>query len=148
MNGDSGGMMKKFLIMVLTIFVVAGVSTDAMAAKKAKKMTPEQVMQAKDQVDRLRKKIYANSLFSPKDNETLINVKMQLDNSMLLNIDPTFAPIYYNLGIINRERELKDDSVDCFETILENFPDTAFAPKARRELQKMGITVKEPAPTE
>ena len=64
---------------------------------------------------------------------------------MLISIDPQFAPIYYQLGIIYKARELKDDAIDCFQIILENFPDTAFAPKAKRELQKMGVNIKDPA---
>ena len=138
-------MLKRFLILCLSLCVFAGISNDAFAAKKQKKMTAEQIMQAREETEYLRKKIYAHGLFSPQDNEKLINIKMQLDNSMLISIDPQFAPIYYQLGIIYKARELKDDAIDCFQIILENFPDTAFAPKAKRELQKMGVNIKDPA---
>lgn len=137
-------MFKKFLILCLTLCLVSAVNTEAFAAKKQKKMSAEQIMEARNQTDYLMKKIYAHGLFSPQDNEKLINLKMELDNSMLINIDPQLAPIYFKLGIINKARELKDDSIDCFQTILENFPDTAFAPKAKRELQKMGVSIKDP----
>ena len=137
-------MLKKFLILCLSLLIITGVSNNALAAKKQKKMTAEQIMQAREETEYLRKKIYAHGLFSPQDNEKLINIKMQLDNSMLISIDPQFAPIYYQLGIIYRERELKNDAIDCFQIILENFSDTAFAPKAKRDLQKMGINIKDP----
>lgn len=138
-------MLKKILTVCLVVFLAAGISTEAFAAKKAKKMNAEQISEAREQTDYLMKKIYAHGLFSPKDNESLINLKMQLDNSMLISIDPQLAPIYFKLGIINKARELKDDSIDCFQTILENFPDTAFSPKAKRELQKMGVSIKDPS---
>lgn len=135
-------MLKKFLILCFSFLIITGVSNNALAAKKQKKMNAEQIMQVRGETEYLRKKIYAHGLFSPQDNEKLINIKMQLDNSMLISIDPQFAPIYYQLGIIYRERELKDDAIDCFQIILENFSDTAFAPKAKRELQKMGVNIK------
>ena len=137
-------MLKKFLILCFSFLIITGVSNNALAAKKQKKMNAEQIMQVREETEYLRKKIYAHGLFSPQDNEKLINIKMQLDNSMLISIDPQFAPIYYQLGIIYRERELKDDAIDCFQIILENFSDTAFAPKAKRELQKMGVNIKTP----
>lgn len=140
--------MKKFFIIFLMLFLIAGVTDNVFAAAKQKKMTTEQIIEARQQTEYLRKKIYAHGLFSPQDNEKLINIKMELDNSMLISIDPQLAPIYYQLGIIYRERELKDDSIDCFQTILENFPDTAFAPRAKKELQKMGVNIKIPTMAE
>ena len=135
-------MLKKFLTLCLSFCIFAMISNNTFAAKKQKKMTAEQIIQTREDTEYLRKKIYAHGLFSPQDNEKLINIKMQLDNSMLINIDPQFAPIYYQLGIIYRERELKDDAIDCFQIILENFSDTAFAPKAKKELKKMGVNIK------
>ena len=40
---------------------------------------------------------------------------------------------------------MKDESVESFQTILENFADTALAPKAAAQLKSMGVEVKAPA---
>jgi len=122
-------------------------SIDVSAASKKKGgggITEEQALKIKADTDRLTKKIYANGLFSPSDNEVLISSKMSLDSAMLMAPDPTFAPLYYNLGFVYEKRDMKDEAIDCFQTILENFGDTALGPKARRELEKMGVTIKVP----
>lgn len=123
-------------------------SIDVAVASKKKgssgEITEEQVVQIKADTDRLIKKIYAKALFSPSDNETLINVKLTLDSAMLLAPDPSFAPLYYNIGRIYAKRQMKDEAVECFQTILENFGDTALGPKSRIELEKMGVTIKLP----
>jgi len=38
-----------------------------------------------------------------------------------------------------------DEAADCFQTILENFSDTPFAPKAVKELTKMGVKIQAPS---
>ena len=54
----------------------------------------------------------------------------------------TVKLLYANLY---KAREYKQEAIDCYQTILENFPDTALAPKARQILTSMGVTVVEPA---
>ena len=39
---------------------------------------------------------------------------------------------------------MKDESIDCLQTVLENFADTALAPKAAAQLKSMGVVVKAP----
>jgi len=141
--------MKKLIgLIILILFLLTSSSSyDVFAASKKKNaggITEEQATQITNDIQRLTKKIYANGLFSPQDNENLIGIKMSLDSAMLLAPDPTFAPLYYNLGFIYEKREMKDEAVECFQTILENFGDTALGPKARRELEKMGVTIKAP----
>lgn len=144
--------MKRFftLIILIAVFACFG-TTDALAKRKSKAKTgipAEKIEQLQNDVHYLTKKIYANSLFSPEDNEKLIEVKMVLDAAMLSTPDPTYAPMYYNAGLVYAYREFKDEAVECFQTILENFGDTALAPKARKELAKMGIEVKAPEVSE
>ena len=43
-----------------------------------------------------------------------------------------------------KKRNYKNEAIDCYQTILENFTDTAFAPKAKQELLKMGVKIEEP----
>lgn len=142
--------MKKLfaLVIIVIFFFTSSASHDASAASKKKGkggITEEQMTQITTDIQRLRKKIYAHGLFSPQDNETLITMKMMLDDVMLTAPDPTFAPLYFNIGLICEQRQMKDDAVECFQTILENFGDTALGPKARNELTKMGVTIKAPA---
>ena len=40
---------------------------------------------------------------------------------------------------------MKSEAIDCYKVILENFSNTAFAPKAVEQLKTMGITIKLPS---
>lgn len=139
--------MKKLFILFLMI-VLAGViftfeSTDAKKSSKSG-ISEEDMTKMSTTVDTLTKKMYGNGLFSPEDNENLIDIKIKLDNQMLVAPDPSLAPLYYRIGILYKSREMKDESIECFQTILENFADTALAPKAAAQLKIMGVEVKAP----
>ena len=138
--------MKKFLISVLRgFFLLSAVSLDVSAAKKSSKLSKEAIAQMSEDIDNLTKKIYARALLSPQDNETLIGIKIQLDNQMLSAANTELAPLYYKAGNVYRLRDMKPEAIDCYQTILENFSDTALAPKARAALEEMGIKVAAPA---
>jgi hypothetical protein len=132
-----------FLIVISCILISTGADSSFAKGGKSKGISKQEMTQIITDVDELIKKVYSRALFSPSDNSKLIEIKMKLDMAMLAGVNPEFAPLYYKTGIIYRARELKDESIECFQTILENFGDTALAPKARKELQKMGITVKD-----
>lgn len=138
--------MKKLLTLTLAaIFVIIAFTMDASAAKKSsKKMQPEIIEEMTATIDNLTKKVYAHALLSPEDNQKLIEVKIKLDNQMLLLPDPSLAPLYYKAGYLYKQREMKQEAIECFQTILENFADTALAPKARTSLRAMGIQVADP----
>ncbi|MGN0017690.1 MAG: hypothetical protein ACI37S_01480 [Candidatus Gastranaerophilaceae bacterium] len=138
--------MKKLLTFALAaIFVIIAFTMDASAAKKSsKKMSAEAMDEINLTIDNLTKKVYGRALLSPEDNQKLIDVKIQLDNQMLSSPDVSLAPLYYKAGYLYKMREMKQESVECFQTILENFADTALAPKARTSLRAMGIEVAEP----
>lgn len=146
--------MKGFLAKVLTftiIFTMIGLfimSPNTASAKKgrAKKLTDAEITAITDTVDHLTKKIYAAGLFSPQDNEKLVDTKLKVDAAF--QSSPTsldFANLYYKLGFIYKERELRDDAIDCYTSILENFSDSPYALKAANELKKMGVKVQSPA---
>jgi hypothetical protein len=97
-----------------------------------------------DDIDNITKKIYARALLSPQDNETLIGIKIQLDNQMLVATATELAPLYYKAGNVYKLRDMKPEAIDCYQTILENFSDTALAPKARAALEELGVTVAAP----
>jgi len=141
--------MKKFLsILFVGFLVLSAISLDVSAAKKSSKLSKEVVQQMSDDIDNLTKKIYARALLSPADNETLIGIKIQLDNQMLVATATELAPLYYKAGNVYKLRGMKTEAIECYQTILENFSDTALAPKARAALAEYGITVTAPEANE
>ena len=141
--------MKKFLTFILVgFFLLSAICIDVSAAKKSSKLSKEAVQEMSDNIDNLTKKIYARALLSPKDNETLIGIKIQLDNQMLVATATELAPLYYKAGNVYKLRNMKPEAIDCYQTILENFSDTALAPKARAALAELGVEVTAPVVTE
>ena len=135
-------MKKVFLLLLLVIFCFAIFALDANAAKKSKKsISDEEKTEMETTIDDLTKKMYARGLFSPQDNANLISIKLKLDNQMLVSPDVSLAPYYFKLGILLKSRDMKEESIDCFQTILENFASTALAPKAMAQLKAMGVAV-------
>ena len=138
--------MKRIILGVITLFLLlSAISLDVSAAKKSSKLSKEAIAEMSDTIDNLTKKIYGRALLSPQDNETLIGIKIQLDNQMLMAVNPALAPLYYKAGNIYKLRNMKPEAIECYQTILENFSDTALAPKARASLEDMGVKVDAPA---
>ncbi len=140
--------MKKFIILLLVGVVFTSVfAVDAQAARKSKtksKISQEFLNETETEINRLTTKIYGRALLSPQDNESLITIKIKLDTQMIQGSAPELAPLYYKTGNILRMRDMDKDAIECYQTILENFPNTAFAPKAKAALKDMGVEVKEP----
>lgn len=141
-------MKKIFIWLIAGFLVLSAVSLDVSAAKKAGKLSKEEVQQMSDDIDNITKKIYGRALLSPKDNETLISIKIKLDNSMLVATASELAPLYYKAGNVYKLRDMKPEAIDCYKTILENFSDTALAPKAKAALAELGVTIEAPATEE
>ncbi len=137
-------MKKVFLSILITAFLISAVCLDVSAAKKSAKLSKEAVQQMSDDIDTLTKKIYSRTLLSPEDNETLIGIKIQLDNQMLMSPATEMAPLYYKAGNVYKLRDMNSEAIDCYQTILENFRDTALAPKAQAALEDLGVTVTAP----
>lgn len=139
-------MKKTFIIVLAAVLLAVIFGLNSVDAKKAAKggIAEEDMTAMSTTVDDLTKKMYGNGLFSPEDNQNLIDIKIKLDNQMLIASDPSLAPLYYKIGVLLKSRDMKDDAVDCFQTILENFADTALAPKASAQLKLMGVDVKAP----
>lgn len=138
-------MKKLFALLITGFFLLSAICLDVSAAKKSSKLSKEAVQQMSDDIDNITKKIYARALLSPKDNETLIGIKIQLDNQMLVATATELAPLYYKAGNVYKLRGMKPEAIDCYQTILENFSDTALAPKARAALSELGIEVAAPS---
>ncbi len=137
---------KKILLIAITLisFVcLIGIETVSAKSKKVSKlkMSQETINEMATQVDYLTKKVYSRTLLSPQDNASLIEVKIKLDNQMLIEPDTTLAPLYYKVGCMYKMRDLRDEAIECYQTILENFSDTALAPKSYQSLKDMGVDV-------
>lgn len=141
--------MKKFILTVLAgFFLLSAISLDVSAAKKSSKLSKEAIAEMSENIDKLTEKIYGRALLSPQDNETLIGIKIKLDNQMLVSSSTELAPLYYKAGNVYRLRDMKPEAIECYQTILENFSDTALAPKARAALEALGVTVTAPQSSE
>lgn len=148
---DGLNMIKKLLVLFFVgVLIALAFSFDTVQAKKSSKkgLTADDVTAMSTTVDGLTKKMYAKSLFSPEDNENLIGVKMKLDDQMLVSPDPSLAPLYYKVAVLYKSRDMKDEAIECFQTILENFADTALAPKAGAQLKAMGVAFVAPVKKE
>lgn len=140
-------MNKKILVLLLAVALFGVIfSFESADAKKSSKggITADDVTSMSNTLDSLTRKMYGNGLFSPQDNENLIEIKLKLDNQMLVSSDVTLAPLYYKIAVLLKSRDMKDEAVDCFQTVLENFAATALAPKAAAQLKLMGVAVKAP----
>ena len=136
--------LKKFLAGICVfVFFIALVGFNAVSAKKSSvvKMPPETIESMANQVDALTRKVYGHALLSPEDNSNLVGIKIKLDNQMLKEPDPELAPLYYKVGCMYKMRDMKHQATECYQTILENFGDTALAPKAYQALKDMGVDV-------
>ena len=141
--------MKKIFLSILTIFLLlTAISLDVSAAKKSAKLSKEDIAEMSDTIDRLTQKIYGRTLLSPQDNEDLIGIKIKLDNQMLMASNPALAPLYFKAGNIYKLRDMKPEAIECYQTVLENFSETALAPKARAALEQMGVVVAAPKPAD
>ena len=141
-------MKKLFTFVLVGFFLISAICLDVSAAKKSSKISKEAVQEMSDNIDNLTKKIYARALLSPKDNEILIGIKIQLDNQMLMASATEMAPLYYKAANVYMLRGMKTEAIDCYKTILENFSDTALAPKAKTALEDLGIEVTAPKSNE
>ena len=149
--------MRKIITLIcLVMFAILCIINYTMPADAAKKNTKEkqeapkvdeeQLKSMDQKIDLLTRKFYTRELYSPEDSDNLINLKLQLDTIMNTTPEPVYAPLYYKLGNLYKLRGMKAECVDCLKTVIENFSDTAYGPKAREVLSEMGITIKEPEP--
>ncbi len=141
--------MKKIILSTIAFFLLlSAISLDVSAAKKSSKLSKEAISEMSDSIDKLTQKIYGRALLSPQDNETLIGIKIKLDNQMLMSSTTELAPLYYKAGNVYKLRDMKPEAIECYQTILENFSDTALAPKARAALEELGVKVEAPVLSE
>ena len=134
--------------------MIALILNQALPADAAKKnvkkkgVSQEVITEFSTKVNSLTQKVYERELFTPEDSKALVTLKLQLDEHMDNLPEATFAPIYFKIGNIYRLRGEEKDAIVCYQTILENFSDTAYGPKARDILTQMGIEIRVPVETD
>lgn len=139
-----------FLLVVALILnqVLPADAAKGAATSKKKGVSQEVITEMTTKVDNLTKKIYERELYSPEDSKQLIELKLQLDEQMDVLSEASFAPLYFKIGNIYRLRGQEKDAIICYQTILENFSETAYGPKARDILTEMGVEIKIPVSQE
>lgn len=133
--------------LVLMIALIVNQALPADAAKKnvkKKGVSQEIITDITTKVNTLTQKVYERELYTPEDSKTLITLKLQLDEQMDNLPEAAFAPLYFKIGNIYRMRGSEKDAIVCYQTILENFSDTAYAPKAKDILTQMGVEIRMP----
>ncbi|MBQ8634922.1 hypothetical protein IJ425_02060 [bacterium] len=147
--------MKKTLsVLILLTLLIALILNQALPADAAKKnvkkkgVSPEVITDITTKVNALTQKTYERELYTPEDSKSLISLKLQLDEQMDVLPEAAFAPLYFKIGNIYRLRGEEKDAIVCYQTILENFSETAYGPKARDILTQMGVEIKLPVQDE
>lgn len=130
--------------------MIALIINQALPADAAKKnvkkkgVSQETITDITTKVNTLTQKVYERELYTPEDSKSLITLKLQLDEHMDNLPETAFAPLYFKIGNIYRMRGNEKDAIVCYQTILENFSDTAYAPKAKDILTQMGVEIRMP----
>ena len=137
--------------LALMIALILNQALPADAAKKnvkKKGVSQEVLTDLTTKVNTLTQKTYERELYTPEDSKALITLKLQLDEQMDNLPEAAFAPLYFKIGNIYRLRGEEKDAIVCYQTILENFSDTAYGPKAKDILTQMGVEIKLPVEEE
>ena len=133
--------------LTLMIALILNQVLPADAAKKnvkKKGVSQEVLTELSSKINVLTQKVYERELYTPQDSKDLITLKLQLDEQMDNLPEAAFAPLYFKIGNIYRLRGEEKDAIVCYQTILENFSDTAYGPKAKDILTQMGVEIKLP----
>jgi TolA-binding protein len=114
----------------------------ALAKKKKKGPSEEEVKAAvqpvQQRVTQLLSKIQSHLLFTPKDNETLEEVKWQMMDLVAQYPDsPLMVQPTYQAAILFVRREWYEDAYDLLSHIATTYPDHPLAPKANLEISKL-----------
>ena len=83
----------------------------------------EGIEEATKTISELTKKVYAKSLFSPKDNDKLIGLKITLYKLWEKNpSNRQLAEPLYNTAILLQKRELYEEAIDILNIVVESYP--------------------------
>ena len=143
-------MRQTLSILIPLTLMIALIINQALPADAAKKnvkkkgVSQEVITDITTKVNTLTQKVYERELYTPEDSKSLITLKLQLDEQMDNLPEAAFAPLYFKIGNIYRMRGNEKDAIVCYQTILENFSDTAYGPKAKDILTQMGVEIRVP----
>lgn len=98
-------------------------STNAEGKQATQTEVNEGIEEAQKTISMLTKKIYAKSLFSPTDNDKLIELKMNLYNLWSKNpTNKTLAEPLYTTGQLLIQREMYEEATEILNIVIESFP--------------------------
>ena len=138
-------LLSVLLLVIMVIALVLNQMLPADAAKGKKKgVSQEKLDEYTKNIDDLTKKIYRRELYTPEDADNLIALKLELDEQMDILPEANFAPLYFKIGNIFRLRGADKDAIICYQTVLENFSQTAYGPKSKDILIEMGVEINPP----
>lgn len=137
---------KKYIIGVLLLITMfmPSIITEVWAQKSEgssdKQATQTKINEGIEDANKmivgLTKKIYSESLFSPEDNDTLVELKLSLYDLWTKNqTNRALAKPLYETAIILDRRELTDDAIEFLKIVIDNFP------PANEEEEEEGATV-------
>jgi len=112
-----------FLIQSNTMTFQAEKAAEADGKQATQTEVTEGIEAAKKTISMLTKKIYARSLFSPGDNDKLIELKINLYN--LWEKNPTnkiLAEPLYSTGQILIQREMYEEATEILNIVIDSFP--------------------------
>ena len=138
-------LLSVLVLVILAMALVLNQMLPADAAKGKKKgVSQEKLDEYTKNIDDLTKKIYRRELYTPEDADSLIALKLELDEQMDILPEANFAPLYFKIGNIFRLRGEDKDAITCYQTVLENFSQTAYGPKSKDILVEMGVEINPP----
>lgn len=138
-------LLSVLVLVILAMALVLNQMLPADAAKGKKKgVSQEKLDEYTKNVDDLTKKLYRRELYTPEDADSLIALKLELDEQMDILPEANFAPLYFKIGNIFRLRGEDKDAITCYQTVLENFSQTAYGPKSKDILVEMGVEINPP----
>ncbi len=113
------------------------------AAKKTANNPEEEIKKIEQDVEDLTKKIYSSSLFSADDINKLIEIKTYLNSIADTNLrNPSYPKLFFEAAFLLNEREFKQDAIQYYKIVTENFPETLYSKRASDELQSLGIGIR------
>lgn len=138
-------LLSVLVLVILAMALVLNQMLPADAAKGKKKgVSQEKLDEYTKNIDDLTKKLYRRELYTPEDADSLIALKLELDEQMDILPEANFAPLYFKIGNIFRLRGEDKDAIVCYQTVLENFSQTAYGPKSKDILVEMGVEINPP----
>lgn len=112
-----------FMLSFNSKIIMAQKSGDSSGKQATQSEVNEGLDEAKNTISMLTRKVYSQSLFSPQDNEKLVDLKIKL--YQIWEKNPTnreLAEPMYNTAVLLQKRELFEEALEILNIVSESFP--------------------------